>query len=131
MANKKRKALDFENFDDDYDEDERFIPVSQRDVIPQFPIQINNAAIHVDGPENITKDSTFDDVQDNDLKLHNMLMVAALHAISNVRTPKSFCMLSKEMRELTRARRDCLLMQKEKEPTLSGKGAVFNCNPID
>lgn len=102
-----------------------------RDSIPNFPIDIDLDQLEVDAPDSIIVESSFKEVQDNDLKITNLLLSAQLHALSHVRTPKGIAIISKEVRETLNQRRDGLQMQTRKEPTLSGKGGVIVLNPID
>lgn len=118
-------------FNDEDDEEDNTLALIRGDTIPQFPISMPAEPPVVDAPDNITHDSTFNEVQENDVKIINLALTVQLHALSNTRTVNGVCKLSQEIRNTINARRDALLYQKEKEPTLSGKGGVINVNPID
>lgn len=131
MAKRKQYEPDWE---DDSDEDERYeskFTPAIRDTIPNFPIDIDLDQLEVDAPDTIIVESAFKEVQENDLKITNLLLSAQLHALSHVRTPKGIALICKEVRETLNHRRDGLQMQTRKEPTLSGKGGVIVLNPID
>jgi len=129
MAKKSNYEWD-EDAEADDQESPDYSPVI-RERIPAFPVAIDIGNIEVDAPDNIEIESSFKEVQGNDLKIINLALTAQLHALSHIRTPKGLAIITKELRETLNHRRDVFLYQKTKEPTLSGKGGVIVLNPID